>query len=50
VVWTSSPEKDDGKKEEASHHDDFGAGEPELGLAVELDGQYIQSDNDDDHD
>ena len=42
LFGTATKEEDDGEDEQADHHDDFGAGEPELGLAVELDGEELR--------
>ena len=49
LFGTATKEEDDGEDEQADHHDDFGAGEPELGLAVKLDGEEVEADDDDDH-
>ena len=50
AAWSTAPEEDEGENEQADHHDDFGASEPELGLAVEAHGHEVETDDDDEHD
>jgi hypothetical protein len=35
--WSSAEHQDDGQKEETDEHDDFDAGEPELGFGEDAD-------------
>lgn len=46
MVGSTTPEEYDREEEQADHHDDLGAGEPEFSLAVDTYGHEIEANDD----
>jgi hypothetical protein len=50
MVWTTSPEENEPKREESDEANHFQRGKPEFALAVVFDWESIQTHDDYDHD